>query len=490
MQTIRGLFGLRCVIAALASLCGACAVAAEQPNIVFMLVDNLGYGDLGAYGGGDVRGAPTPRLDRLASEGLRLTNFNVEPECTPSRSALLTGRLPIRSGTSRVPLPGQPEGLAPWEYTLAELLHDAGYRTAMYGKWHLGRTPGRAPTDQGFDEWWGFNRSSDETVWNAQAGWSKDVAPLPKLWQGRRGEPSVAGGDYDLAARPLVDETITQKSVEYIRARAKDRQPFFLYVPFSQPHGPAIPNPKFRDAGRTDYQNVLAEIDHNTGAILDALDATSLAKNTIVVWASDNGPESFMGPGFPYSPGGDSGPFRGEFPSAWEGAIRTAGIIRWPGRVAPGRVSNEIVSMLDFYRTLAGFAGAAARVPTDRAIDSIDQAGFLLGKQAKSNRESVLFFYGSDLHAVKWRNFKVHFVVRETSRGDVRVPGQAMITATEAKPTFPWVFDVANDPKEYYNIAVSSGWLGDALTRIQFEYAKSVQQFPNVEPGADGPQRR
>ncbi len=135
----------------------ALAQPAEKPNIVFMLADNLGYGDLGSYGGGAVRGAPTPRLDALAAEGMRFTNFNVEAECTPSRSALMTGRYAVRSGTTRaMPVPGMPQGLAPWEYTMAEMLKDAGYDTAMFGKWHIGASEGRFPTEQGFDLWWGF----------------------------------------------------------------------------------------------------------------------------------------------------------------------------------------------------------------------------------------------------------------------------------------------------------------------------------------------
>ena len=157
-----------------------------KPNIVFMLVDNLGYGDVGAYGGGAVRGMPTPRLDQLAAEGMRLTNFNVEPECTPSRSALMTGRMPIRSGTSRVPLPGLPQGLTPWEYTLPELLRDAGYQSAMYGKWHLGDREGRYPTNQGFDEWWGFPHSSGETLNNIQPGYSAELAPIRGFGKARR----------------------------------------------------------------------------------------------------------------------------------------------------------------------------------------------------------------------------------------------------------------------------------------------------------------
>lgn len=482
---------LRRALAAVAgmalALAGASAVAAERPNIVFMLVDNLGYGDIGVYGGGEVRGAPTPRIDQLAAEGLRLTNFNVEAECVPSRSALMTGRMPIRSGTARVPLPGLPQGIAPWEYTLAELLHDAGYQSAMFGKWHLGETPGRMPTDQGFDEWWGFARSSGETVNELQAGWSPQLAPTQKIEQGRRGEASVAVGEYGYEMRPLMDEAITRRSVDYIRAHARGDKPFFLFVSFSLPHSPPLPNPKFRDPKRTDYQNVLVEIDHNTGAILDALRVAGIDRNTIVVWASDNGPQTHLGPGFAYGAAGDPGPFRGEFPSAWEGAIRTPGIIRWPGQVRPGRVSNEIVSILDFYRTFARIAGAAERVPTDRAIDSLDQTDFLLGRQEQSSREHVMFFYERDLLAVKWRNYKVHMVVREPTRGDVRVPGQSSITGYSTTPTFPWVFDVTNDPKELWNVGPSSTWLGRTFARINGAYARSVMQFPNLEPGADGP---
>jgi arylsulfatase len=457
----------------------------ERPNIVFMLVDNLGYGDIGAYGGGEVRGAPTPRIDQLAAEGMRFTNFNVEAECTPTRSALMTGRMPIRSGTSRVPLPGLPQGIAPWEYTLAELLHDAGYQSAMYGKWHLGDRPGRMPTDQGFDEWWGFPLSSAETVGELQPGWTPQLAPTQPILQGKRGEPSAPVGQYDYAMRPLMDAAITKRSVDYIKARARGRQPFFLYVAFSQPHSPPLPHPEFHDKGRSEYQNVLAEIDHNTGVILDALEAAGLAQNTLVVWASDNGPQTHQGPGIPYGPAGDTGPFRGEFASAWEGAIRVPGMIRWPGRIQAGRVSNEIVSVLDFYRTFARLAGSPERVPADRAIDSVDQVDFLLGQQQKSAREHVMFFYENDLLAIKWRNYKVHMMVREPSRGDVRVAGQSMLTSSVVTPSYPWVFNVSNDPKELWNIGPSSVWLGRVIGQINVAYARSIAQYPNLKPGAD-----
>lgn len=275
----------------------------------------------------------------------------------------------------------------------------------------------------------GFPHSSGETLNNIQPGYSADLAPNQGIWEGKAGEPSIRVGDYDYAMRPLMDEKITQKAVNYITTHAKDAKPFFLYVPFSLPHSPPLPNPKYRNKDKTDYQNVLHEIDENAGAVLDAIDAAGVRDNTIVVFTSDNGPETHVGNNIAYGAMSDSGPFRGEFPSGWEGAIRTPFIVRWPGKVTPGRTSNEIVSMLDMYRTFANVAGASNRVPTDRPIDSIDQTDFLFGSKNKSDRESCIFFYGGELLSIKWRNYKIHFSVRETSRGDVRNPGQQMITS-------------------------------------------------------------
>ncbi len=474
------------IVLALAGALSLPALAAEpaKPNIVFILVDNLGYGDIGAYGGGELRGAPTPRIDQLAAQGLRLTNFNVEPECTPSRSALMTGRMPIRSGLDNpVAGPGIKGGLSPWEITLPELLKQAGYRTAMYGKWHLGEENGRLPNDQGFDEWWGFPRSSGETLRQLQPGWSDQVAPNQPLLEGKAGGESRAVGVYDLAMRPLMDEKITGRSVDYIHGHEGNAQPFFLYVAYSLPHSPPLPNPKFADPARTDYQNALREIDANTGAILDALDNTGLADNTIVIWASDNGPETLQGIGVQYGAQADSGPFRGEFPSAWEGAVRTPGIIRWPGHVPANRSSNEMVSILDFYATLARIAGVTAGIPRDRASDSVDQTDLFLGKTAKSKREHLIFFYDHQLLAIKWRNFKAHLQVRNTADGAVRAAGQGVVTGYNMTLNYPWIFDLENDPKELWNISGTSEWLGQPIGRIQAQYMGSVMRFPNLKPG-------
>ncbi len=457
----------------------------EHPNIVFMLVDNMGYGDLGSYGGGALRGMPTPRLDKLAQEGLRFTNFNVEAECTPTRSALLTGRLPIRSGTSAVDVSGAKDGLTPWEYTLAEMLSDEGYATAAYGKWHLGSSEGRFPTNQGFDEWWGIPRSSADTLWPLQPGYDKAVAPSQSIMEGRKGEPSKPVKPYDYAERPLIDGEITDHAVAYIAKNAQSTKPFFLYVPFTLPHTPPLAGPEFVKPGRSQFQNALAEIDANAGRVLDAIDKAGIAANTIVVFTSDNGPETIPGIGVDYGAQSDTGPFRGEFPSGWEGAIRVPCIVRWPGHTQPGRVSNEIVSMLDFYRTFASVTGG--RVPDDRPIDSIDQSSFMFGDQEKSNRESVLFFYGDDMLAMKWRNFKIHLKMREPARGAVVATGQAVVHSVVTEPGYLWIFDIENDPKELWDVNAANGWLTATAARIVGEYAKSIAKYPNIKPGAEGP---
>jgi arylsulfatase len=461
----------------------------RRPNIVFMMVDNFGYGDLGSYGGGVLRGVPTPRLDKLAAEGLRLTNFNVEPECTPSRSALMTGRMPIRSATSEVQKYeiGRPDGLSPWEYTIAELLSDAGYNTALYGKWHLGTSPGRLPTDQGFDEWYGIPRSSVESTWMMQPGYDGDVTMAEYIMEGRKGGNTSSIQVYDLEARSLVDQTITDLAASYIRAHANSDKPFFLYVPFTLPHSPPLTAPEFRKPSRSQYQNALAEIDYNAGKVIDAVDAAGIENNTLVVFTSDNGPETLQGIGINYGGQSDSGPFRGEFPSGWEGAIRVPCILRWPGHTEPGRVSNDVVSILDFYRTCASMAGAVERIPTDRAMDSVSQVDFLFGDLERSEREFVMFFHAGELLSIKWRNFKVHTLMRDIARGPVVAAGQSVVTGVKTTPNVQYIFDIENDPKELWNIAPTNGWVGMPFGKILGLYEQSVAKFPNLEPGSETP---
>ena len=211
-------------------------------------MDNFGYGEPGFNGGGVTRGTPTPNLDRLAAEGLRLTNFNVEVQCTPSRSALMTGRYAIRSGTATLPYAGGVYGLVHWEVTMAEMLSDVGYATAIFGKWHLGNTEGRFPTYQGFDEWYGVN-STDDSAYTSLHGFAESGLPEAFVFDGRKGEEPKKARPYNLEYRPLIDGDLTTKAVDFMTRQAKAKKPFFLYMPYTLTHFPTLPNPKF--AGKT-----------------------------------------------------------------------------------------------------------------------------------------------------------------------------------------------------------------------------------------------
>ncbi len=408
-------------------------VGGGKPNIVFMLMDNLGYGEVGAYGGGITRGAPTPRIDRLATEATRLTNFNVEAQWTPSRSAFMTGRFSIRSGTHSVPIGGGLEGLTQWEVTIAETLSAAGYATAAFGKWHLGSDQGRLPNDQGFDEWYGIPRTTDEAFWPSQPAAKAAGVAFTHIMEGRKGESSSRElVVYDLDQRRLLDAEITRRTVDFMTRSVALGKPFYVYVPFTQVHFPTLPHPKF--AGQTgfgDFPDALAEMDAHAGEILDAIDDLRIRDNTIVVFTSDNGPEA----SWPWQ--GSSGPWRGYYFTHLEGSLRVPFIIRWPGRIPAGRVSNEIVHQVDLYPTFAGIAGAS--VPQDRPIDGVDQADFLLGKSDTSNRDGFPVFVADRLEAVKWRNWKIAFYDEQRDWWSPPV-----------KLGIPKAFDLITDPKEEY----------------------------------------
>jgi arylsulfatase A-like enzyme len=220
--------------------------AQEQPNIVLVFLDNFGYGEPGFNGGGILRGAPTPRMDRLAEEGLRLTNFNVEVQCTPSRSAIMTGRYAIRSGNASVPLGEGIYGLVQWEVTMAEMLSNVGYATGMFGKWHLGRTEGRFPTDQGFDEWYGIPNSTDESTFSSLDGFAESGVPETYVMESKKGETAKQVRPYRLDYRPLIDRDLTDKAKDFMERKAKAKKPFFVYLPYTATHFPTMPHPDFK----------------------------------------------------------------------------------------------------------------------------------------------------------------------------------------------------------------------------------------------------
>jgi arylsulfatase len=458
------------LLLALAAMIGSMSAGAHaqasRPNIVFILADNLGYGEVGAYGGGVTRGAPTPSIDSLAREGMRLLNFNVETQCTPSRSSLMTGRWAIRSGTHSVPFGGVADGLTQWEVTLGEAMSDAGYATAYYGKWHLGSHDGRLPSDQGFDEWFGIPRTTDEALWPTSAGWSEDVMPAERMMEGRKGAKSTALGIYDVTQRRLIDSEITRRTVSFIERQAVSGKPFFAYVALTQPHLPSEPNPAFKGKTRNgDWADMLAEMDANVGRILAAVDSAGVRENTIVIFTSDNGPEFIR----PWD--GWAGPWRGQYFTALEGGIRVPFMMRWPGKVPAGALSNEIVHGVDMFATLARFGGA--NVPTDRPFDSIDQSNFFLGRTEKSAREGFPIWCADRLQAVKWRNWKVHFYRQDT------------MFDPPVKNPVPTIFNLYTDPRE--EKPTIDSWVVGPVLKIVGEFERSVRQHPLIPMGTPDP---
>ncbi len=448
----------------------------KQPNIV--LCDNIGWGDLACYGGN----TPTPRIDRLAREGIRFNSYTVEAQCTPTRSAILTGRQSVRSGTYRAPMPGEGStGLAPWEYTIANLLSDAGYATSLWGKWHLGDTEGRLPTDQGFDEWWGYKNSIDEAGWTSYATFNTLAKTLgieaPQIWEGKKGGNSTPVRELNLQVRPFLDELIVGKATDYIKRQAKTGKPFFTYVGLSQVHPPEAAHPDFDQTNPSRlglYADIVAEMDYRVGQIVDCVDEAGIAASTLVVFSSDNGTGLMDAP----PTGGSSGPWRGRFfTPPWEGSMRTAAMVRWPGTVPDGVITEEMLSAHDWYKTFAALAGAPDKVPADRPVDGVDASEFLLGESEKTGRETLLFF-GPDgsLMSSKWRQLKA--VLRYCDGIDKPI----------LQPQFPMFFDLGSDPAERYNLFntnLDMGWMFDVVFRPVAAYHKSIVEYPNIQPGQE-----
>jgi arylsulfatase A-like enzyme len=480
-QTKLHTYALSAVSLLLSTLFGTAQVADNKPNIVFILMDNLGYGELGCYGGGILRGAPTPRIDELATEGMRLLNFNVEAQCTPSRSALMTGRFSIRSGTYEVPIGGIPDGLTQWEVTIAKLLSDQGYATSIWGKWHLGSAEERLPTHFGFDEWYGIPRTYDEAFWPStnemnslwpsvgnKQGWNTTIVGPEPIYEARKGEKAHKVADLNLDNRRTMEAEITHRAVEFIKRNAKAGKPFYAYIPFSLLHFPVMPGPDFiGKTGNGDWADSLAEMDYRVGQILDAIKEAGIEGNTLVIFTSDNGPEATH----PWE--GDSGPWRGTYFTAMEASLRAPFIMRWPGKTPAGRVSNEIVHVVDMFPTLARVGGA--EVPKDRPIDGVDQLDFFLCKQENSNREGFPAYVADRLSAVKWHNWKMHLI------------WQVNMYDTPQNLALPRVFNLLTDLKEEHDVGAYNSWVADPMFKILAAFQASLKKYPPIKVGTPDP---
>ena len=330
----------------------------------------------------------------------------------------------------------------------------------MFGKWHLGNAAGRAPTHQGFAEWYGIRDSSNES----QRSTMNDT---PYIWEGKAGAPSKPVKEFDLDTRRTVDRESTERAVDFMTRSTKARTPFFLYLPFTLIHFPTLPHPEFAGTtGAGDIGDAMAEMDRNVGVVLDALKRLGIERNTIVIWASDGGAEARR----PWR--GTAGPWRGFYNTAMEGGIRTPFMIRWPGRIPAGQVSNEIVHNTDVFTTLAAAVGV--KVPDDRAIDGVDQLPFFEGRQPKSNREGFLYFApNGQVRAAKWGDWKLHYVWQDE-------PGQPV------DPTMK-LFNLRSDPKEETDVKDANPWVPSAIGKMANEFWATVDRYPLIPVGTPDP---
>lgn len=421
------------------SVCIAQAPTAKPlPNVVIIYADDLGYGDLGCYGS---QSSVTPRLDRLAKQGVRFTDFySAQPVCSASRAALLTGCYPNRIGIVGALSPVQNYGLNHRETTIAGLLKQKNYATAIFGKWHMGHHPEFLPATFGFDQYFGLPYSNDMSPMpanNPRADAKKNYPPLPLI-----------EGTKVIATEPdqsQLTTLYTERALKFITEN-HDR-PFFLYVAQTMPHVPLYVSEKF--AGKTGqglYRDVLAEIDWSVGQILDALEKQKLTDQTLVVFSSDNGPWKLFG-----NHAGSAGALRESKATVYEGGIRVPCIARWPGRIPENTVVREPAIMMDWFPTIAGVTGT--KLP-EHTIDGRDIWPLLTQQGAKTPHESLFFYYNDcQLQAMRsgrWKLFFPHDLVstENTELGRDGIPGKNSRRKVETE-----LYDLSEDVGEQHNIA-------------------------------------
>ena len=431
--------------------------SSKKPNFVIIFCDDMGYGDLGCYGHPTIH---TPHLDRMAAEGQKWTNFYVGASvCTPSRAALLTGRLPIRSGMCsnkrRVLFPDSASGLPTGEVTIAEALKTEGYSTGCIGKWHLGHLPPYLPTNNGFDSYFGIPYSNDM---DRVVGGGRQAFLEPKIeyWN----VPLMR--DEKIVERPANQNTITKRyaeeGVKFIKNH-KNR-PFFLYLANSMPHVPLFVSQNFKDKSlRGLYGDVIEEIDWGVGRILDTLRREGLAENTFVVFTSDNGPWLIFN-----EHGGSAGLLREGKGCTFEGGMREPCIMWWPGKIRPG-VVNDMGATMDIYTTILTLAGA--KVPDDRVVDGLDLSAALF-ETGPSPRKVVFYYRGAKLYAIRKGPYKAHFFTKSAYGRD-----------KEVRHDPPLLYHLGHDPSEKYNISEAHP---EVLAEIQKEVALHLA---NLTPGED-----
>ena len=477
----------------------ASPAAARPPNFIVILADDLGWGDLCGQGSPTIA---TPRLDGLGREGVRFTSaYSAAPFCSPARAALLTGRLPARAGLPYVLFPTERQGLPEAELTLATLLKTRGYATACIGKWHLGWAAPFRPGRHGFDEYFGLPHSNDSNEWPVGEPFLQvmGVEPLP-LIDGER----VVEAPVD---QSTLTRRYTERAIAFIREN-RDR-PFLLYLPHTMPHIPQYASPEFAGTSKGGlYGDTVEELDASTGAILDSLRELGLDRDTVVFFSSDNGAPGGRGhaaaggkagppkakakaPRFPgRSLAGSNGPLRAGKGTTWEGGIRVPLLVRWPGGIAPGRVVDEPVSLLDVFPTCARLAGAA--LPGDRVFDGRDLARwFSAGAGSEGTPRTLVHYFGLQPQAIREGRWKL--LLAGIPAPEPRPPSlwwehqPALFTTQHRVLPAPELYDLAADPGETENLAVRHPEVVRRLTAAAAAFDSDLQRDRRPRQVAPGP---
>ena len=507
---------------AVLAVSGLASAQSTRPNILLIVSDDTGYGDLGPYGGGEGRGMPTPNIDKMAAEGMTFFSFYAQPSCTPGRAAMQTGRIPNRSGMTTVAFQGQGGGLPAAEWTLASVLKLGGYKTYFTGKWHLGEADYALPNAQGYDvmKYAGLYHLNAYTY--GDPTWFPDMDPeLRAFFQkvtkgamsGNAGEKPVevfkingqyvntpvVDGKEGVVGIPFFDSYVEKAAIEFLDDAAKSKAPFFINVNFMKVHQPNMPAPEFehKSMSKSKYADSIVELDTRIGHIMDKLRALGLDKNTLVFYTTDNGAWQDVYPDAGYTP------FRGTKGTVREGGNRVPAIAIWPGKIKAGVKNHDIVGGLDFMATFASVAGV--KLPEkDREgqpiiFDSYDISPVLFGT-GKDPRKSWFYFTENELSpgAARVDNYKAVFNLR----GDdgQATGGLAVDTnlgwkgASKYVATAPQIFDLWQDPQERYDIFMNN-YTERTWTMVTMEQAinglmKTYVQYPPRKlqsMGYDGP---
>jgi arylsulfatase len=458
-----------------------------QPNVLVILMDDVGWGDFGCYGGGVAVGAPTPHIDALAARGLRLTSGYSEPSCTPSRATLLTGRMPMRHGLLRPPMYGEQGGLQ-GEITLAEMLSQRGYVTQCVGKWHLGENEASQPQHVGFDDFYGFLSVSDMyTEWRdpyffpeivyskARTEWVENQPFNKSFVHATRGGALEEVEEVTIPVLSELDQRWCEYSEQFLRRMADGDRPWFLYHNTRGAHFDNYPSEPFlgQSPAKHPYKDTIIELDEIVGRLVRTLEETGQLEDTIIVVTSDNGPEMETWPDAAYTP------FRCAKGSTWEGGVRVPLVVAWPGMIDAGRVSDGIIDFNDLVPTVMALAGATDDLPDDRYLDGVDQTSFLLSPDGASNRKYHYYWLGQAFSGLRCGEYKwMMNGVGDDPISQHDVHGGGGFSGVVQKYPYGRLFNLYLDPKESHSYMIRKLAYQEALVGQVGRHLGTFAKFP------------